>query len=97
MAREFADKVKDGKNGITLSITSSGGNIFHNVPIATTLSATVFYGDSVITNQQMLEQVFGSGAVINWYDKDERLEGSGFTLSVQSSADTEKYKARLEI
>ena len=97
MAREFADKVKDGKNGITLSITSSGGNIFHNMPIATTLSASVFYGDSIITNQQMLEQVFGSGAVINWYDKNGSLEGSGFTLSVQSSGDTEKYTARLEI
>lgn len=96
LAREFAEKVKNGLDGTTLSITSSGGNIFHNTPIATTLIATVFFGDVVITDQEELERIYGEGAAIRWYDDSGALVGYGFSLQVASSNLVEKYKARLE-
>ena len=81
---------------MTISVVSSGGNIFHNTPIATTLSATVFYGELAISTQAMLEEVFGEGAVLNWYDSGGHLTGTGFSLAVSSSNTTERYVARLE-
>lgn len=78
IAKEFADKVKDGVSATTVSVVSSGGNVFHNRPIATTLSATVFYGDVVITTQSLLEQVFGSTALLKWYDTEGTFAGTGF-------------------
>ena len=96
LAKEFASSIKNGLNAVTISVVSSGGNIFHNTPIATTLSATVFYGEKAINAQADLEEVFGDGAVLNWYDSSDNLAGSGFELAVSSSNTTEKYIARLE-
>ena len=95
MAKEFADKVKNGTNGITIGITSSDGNIFHNRAIQTTLVATIFFGEIVINNQSALEQYFGDMALINWYNLDGQLVQSGFTLNVNSQNKTEKYLVRL--
>ena len=95
MAKEFADKVKNGTNGITIGITSSDGNIFHNRAIQTTLVATIFFGEIVINNQSDLEQYFGDTALINWYNLDGQLVQSGFTLNVNSQNKTEKYLVRL--
>lgn len=95
-AEEFASKAKDGTDGVVLSVTSSGGNIFHNTAISTTLSAAVFIGTISITDQTTLENVFGSGAAIKWYDSTDTLAGTGFSLSVSSASDSVKYKARLE-
>lgn len=96
-AEEFAAKAKDGADGVVLSITSSGGNVFHNVPISTTLSVTVFCGTNYVTQQQDLETLFGPTASIKWYDTLDSYAGSGFTLSVTSASDIAKYTARLEI
>lgn len=95
-AEEFASKAKDGTDGVVLSIASSGGNIFHNTAIATTLSVAVFIGMVSITDQATLENVFGAGAAIKWYDSTDTVVGTGFSLSVSSSNDSVKYKARLE-
>lgn len=91
-AKDFAGK--DGLNAVTLTISSSGGNVFHNVPIETTLLATVFNGTDPITNQQELEGAFGSGAMICWYQENE-LIAMGFSLRVESESDKEVIKVRL--
>lgn len=95
LAKEFAQKVKSGLHGTVISIASSGGNVFHNVPIATTLAATVFYGEKAITDQETLEQTYGAYAALKWYDSNDNLVGDGFSLAVSSPNDTAKYKARL--
>ncbi|MCF0228636.1 MAG: phage tail protein [Parasporobacterium sp.] len=96
IAREFSERVKNGIDGTTLSVTSSGGNVFHNAPIETTLIATVFFGERAITDQEELEEVYGEGAAIRWYDSEEALIGTGFTIQVSSGNLVESYKARLE-
>lgn len=96
-AEEFIQKVKDGADGITISITSSGGNVFHNTPIATTLRATIFVGTQAITDQTALEQAYGEEAELKWYDSAGSLAGTGFSLPVSSVNDIAKYKVRLEI
>lgn len=87
LASDFAAKVKNGMDGITISVISSGGNIFHNQVIATTLSATVYLGTTAITTQSDLEEIFGANAQIRWY-QGSTLVGTGFTYNV-SSASTE--------
>jgi len=96
-AEEFAAKAKDGVDGIVLAITSSGGNIFHNTQIDTTLYGSVFIGNLVITNQTDLETVFGNTATLNWYDSTDTLAGTGFSKYIQSNNATEKYTLRLEV
>lgn len=96
-AEEFSQKAKDGVDGIVLAITSSGGNIFHNTAIDTTLYGSVFVGSLVITNQTDLETVFGVGAKLNWYDSTDTLVATGFSYYVSSNNDTEKYTLRLEV
>ena len=88
-------KGKDGTNGITITITSSGGNTFHNTAIETTLTATVFSGNLTITNQDELIAAFGDTAVIKWF-RDETQLGTGFTYSVSSSNSSENIKVVLE-
>lgn len=95
-AAEFAVKAKNGADGVVLAIASSGGNIFHNQPISTTLSVSVFSGVNTITNQTDLEAIFGSTAVIKWYDAVGTYVASGFTLAVSSPNDIAKFTARLE-
>ena len=97
IAREYAAGIKNGLSAVTISVLSSGGNVFHNTPIATTLSATVFYGEMAISTQSQLEEVCGVGSRLNWYGSDESLAGTGFTLPVSSANDNEKYTVRLEI
>lgn len=95
-AEEFASKAKDGVDGVVIAITSSGGNVFHNTPISTTLSVTVFCGTNYVDQQVDLENLFGPTAVIKWYDTLGSYAGSGFTLAVSSASDIAKYTARLE-
>lgn len=95
-ASEFAANVRDGLDGVVLSIVSSGGNVFHNTPISTTLTATVFYGTVVIENQTALENYFGAGAAIKWYDYNDTLLGTGFTYSLTSAQNREVITAKLE-
>ena len=88
--------MKDGIDGVVLSITSSAGNVFHNIQIETTLSVSVFTGTTQITTQEDLETIFGEDAELKWYDILDSNVGTGFSLEVLSIDDIEKYKVRLE-
>lgn len=92
LAKEYAAK---GIDGIVLSVTSSGGNIFHSQAINTTLIAMVFMGNNVIDTQDALEAVFGDGASIKWYNGDTLL-GTGMTYNLSTDNKKETITARLE-
>lgn len=96
-AADFAANVKNGLDGIVLSVISSGGNVFHNTPISTTLTASVFYGPDVITNQTDLESAFGNTAAIKWYNYGGTLLGSGFSYVLTSAQNKEVITAKLEV
>lgn len=84
LATDFATKVKNGLDGVTISVISSGGNIFHNQVISTTLNATVYVGTTAITTQSELEETFGANAAVRWYMNDT-LVGTGFSYAVNSA------------
>lgn len=92
LAKEYAAK---GIDGIVLSVTSSGGNIFHGQAINTTLIAMIFMGNNVIDTQDTLEAVFGDGASIKWYNGDTLL-GTGMTYNLSTDNNKETITARLE-
>lgn len=92
LAKEYAVK---GIDGIVLSVTSSGGNIFHGQPISTILTAIVFIGSNVIETQEDLETAFGDSTSINWHNGDVLL-GAGMTYSLSSDNNKETITARLE-
>lgn len=96
LAKELAERARDGIHSTTISITSSGGNIFHGKEIATTLNATVFFGQKAITTQDELEKVFGEGARIAWRDDSGEI-GEGFSIDTSTSKETYFIKARLEV
>ena len=95
-AEEFASKAKDGVDGTVLAVTSSGGNIFHNTAISTTLYASVFIGHIVITTQAELQTVFGADARINWYNSGTFI-GTGMYHTLNSDNTKETITARLEV
>jgi len=95
MEKLAAEARKRAVSATTLSIASSSGLIFHNQAIATTLTATAFYGETAITSQEQLNNIFGADAVIKWYLSGTAV-GTGFTLQVSSNNPIEKYKVRLE-
>ena len=78
-----------------INITSSNGLIFNNTAISTTLTATVYYGEEAITNQSRLEEVFGVGTSVNWYDGGT-LFATGFSCSVSSASDNVSIIAKVE-
>lgn len=94
LAADFSSKVKNGLDGITISVISSGGNIFHNQAIITVLSATVYVGTTAINTQYDLEEMFGANAQIRWYNNDT-LVGTGFSYIVSSSGTEEKILCKL--
>ena len=79
----------------SVTIASSNGLIFNNTAISTTLTATVYYGEEAITTQTRLEEVFGSGVSVNWYNNG-LLVGTGFTYSVSSANANESYIVKVE-
>lgn len=95
LAFDFSSKVKNGMDSVTLSVISSGGNIFHNQVISTTLTATVYCGTEAITTQSDLENTFGSGAELRWYAIDDSLLGTGFSYTVLSPYAAAKIICRL--
>lgn len=80
----------------TITITSSGGLVFHNSAIYTTLTANVFYGDMVITSQSDLEDVFGSDVELNWYNGGTKID-TGFSTTISSVNNAETISAKVEI
>lgn len=92
----ISELAKSGVDGITMSISSSGGNIFHGKAIATTLAVTIFVGNTVISTQEQLTETFGDDASVLWIS-DGEVVATGFNLQINSNKDIENYKARLDI
>ena len=94
LASDFSSKIKNCLDGITVSVIASGGNIFHNTAISTTLTATVYVGTTAISTQADLEEAFGENAEVRWY-KNNVLVGTGFSHSVSSNETAVSYVCRL--
>ena len=82
-------------SAVVITVTSSNGLIFNNTAISTTLTATVYFGEEAITTQTRLEEVFGSGTTVKWYNSGT-LVGTGFTYTVSSVNDNESITVKLE-
>lgn len=95
MASDFASKVRDGIDATYLTVISSGGNIFHNTAISTTLTAYVYLGNTLITSQSQLENIFGSGTYVGWYDSNDTLVETGFTYYASTNQNSLSVKCRL--
>ena len=80
----------------TINISSSNGLTFPNAPISTVLTATVYYGDTVITNQTDLETVFGAGVSVKWYNSGTLID-TGFSTTISSNNASETITAKVEV
>ena len=85
---------KDGLDAITMAITSSGGTIFKNTAIATTLTAHVYKGGVEVTGSAL--SALGS---IKWYkDGGTTAVATGATYTIGAGDITNKatFSAQLE-
>lgn len=85
---------RDGADALTLTVTSSGGVIFKNTAVATTLTAKVFKGGVEVTGTAL-----SALGTINWYKNGGTTAvASGQTLTVAAGdvLDRATYEARLE-
>ena len=85
---------KDGADAITIAITSSGGTIFKNAAIATTLTAHVYKGGVEMTGANLT--VLGT---IKWYKDGGTTAvatGSSYTISVGDVDNKATFSAQLE-
>lgn len=83
-----------GADAITLVITSSGGTIFKNTDIATTLTAHVYKAGTEVTGTNLTAL-----GTIKWYkDGSSTASATGQTLTISAGDVTNKasYEARLE-
>lgn len=83
-----------GADAITLIIDSSGGTIFKNTDIATTLTARVYKGSAEVTGSALTAL-----GTIKWYkDGETTAVGTGQTLTVSAGdvANKAVYTAQLE-
>lgn len=84
----------DGQDAITMAITSSGGTIFKNTAIATTLTAHVYKGGVEVTGSALANL-----GTIKWY-KDggptSVATGSTFTISAGDVSNKATFSAQLE-
>lgn len=84
----------NGKDAITLVITSSGGTIFKNAAIATTLTAHVYKGGVEITGANLTAL-----GTIKWYKDGGTTAvatGSSFTISAGDVSNKATFSAQLE-
>ena len=85
---------QQGKDPITMSITSSAGTIFKNSEIATTLTAHVYVGGVEVSGDAL-----SALGTIRWYrDGGEEAEAEGAMLEITAGEVTGKasYIAQLE-
>ena len=85
---------KDGDDAITMVVTSSGGTIFKNTAIATTLTAHVYRGGVELTETQI-----NALGTVKWYkDGGTTADSTGITKSISAGNVTNKaiFEARLE-
>lgn len=80
------DDIDDVRDEITtlLRIESSRGTVFKNDQVATVLSVVLYHGKQRITDSATMNEVFGSGAYLQWYW--QRLDDESF--GVLSSSDS---------
>lgn len=84
----------DGSDAINLIILSSGGTIFKNTDVATTLTASVFKGGVEVTGAALTAL-----GTIKWYKDDATTSmATGTTLTIQAGDVLSKanYTAKLE-
>ena len=84
----------DGSDAISLEITSSGGMIFKNSQIATTLTARVYKGSVEVTGGALT----ALGAV-KWYKNGTYLtgkDGTALTVAAGEVLDSATFEAKLE-
>lgn len=87
-------KSQQGSPGITLEISSSGGLVFKNTAVATTLTAKVYQAGVEVTGPALTAL-----GTIKWYKNGTYLTGvDGITLTVAAGdvPDSATYEARLE-
>ena len=85
---------KDGLDAITMAITSSGGTIFKNTAIATTLTAHVYKGGVEVTGSAL-----AALGTIKWYkDGGTTSVATGATYTIGAGDVTNKatFSAQLE-
>lgn len=85
---------KDGLDAITMAITSSGGTIFKNTAIATTLTAHVYKGGVEVSGS-----VLTSLGTIKWYKDGGTTAvatGSTYTISAGDVSNKATFSAQLE-
>lgn len=85
---------KDGLDAITMAITSSGGTIFKNTAIATTLTAHVYKGGVEVTGSAL-----SALGTIKWYkDGGTTAVATGATYTISAGDVTNKatFSAQLE-
>lgn len=84
----------DGDDAIILSITSSGGTIFKNTAVATTLTAHVFKGGVEVTGTSLTAL-----GTIKWYKNSGATAvatGASLTVTAGDVTDKATYTAQLE-
>lgn len=84
----------NGKDAITMAITSSGGTIFKNTAIATTLTAHVYKGGVEVTGATL-----SSLGTIKWYKDGGTASvatGSTYTISAGDVTNKATFSAQLE-
>lgn len=85
---------KDGLDAITMAITSSGGTIFKNTAIATTLTAHVYKGGVEVTGSAL-----SALGTIKWYKDGGTASvatGSTYTISAGDVTNKATFSAQLE-
>ena len=85
---------KDGLDAITMAITSSGGTIFKNTAIATTLTAHVYKGGIEVSGSALT-----SLGTIKWYKDGGTTAvatGSTYTISAGDVSNKATFSAQLE-
>lgn len=84
----------NGKDAITMAITSSGGTIFKNTAIATTLTAHVYKGGVEVTGGSLADL-----GTIKWYKDGGTTAvatGSTYTISAGDVSNKATFSAQLE-
>lgn len=94
---ELAQRVRQGAiDATSITWVSSNGSVFHNQPINTVITVTVWYGSEAITSQADLEATFGQGAKVCWYVGGSKI-AEGFSATISSANNTETINIKVEI
>lgn len=76
----------------SIQINSSNGTVFSSGAFATVLTVKVFFGSVTCESLEELEDTFGEGASLTWYEDgteitDSRLSDNNFTLTLSGTLD----------